>query len=150
MCEGGGSDLPKAHSAESRSPTFRPPPSQFWGLSIFLGWIPPGGELEGFSQWGWRSPGWQGPLRHSAEAPPGPGWRRGQGGHTKVPVQMETLPNSGIKEGFIKKHSRKGLTSFSQILKPSLAVGNSRFDTVDDERPIRGIYTCPHVPLAGI
>lgn len=51
---------------------------------------------------------------------------------------------------FFLKHSRKGLISFSQILKLCSAVRNSRFDTIDDKRPIGGIYTCPHVPLAGI
>lgn len=29
--------------------------------------------------------------------------KRGHGGHTKVLVQMETVSNSGIKEGLLKK-----------------------------------------------
>lgn len=68
-----------------------------------------------------------GTLRHSDRALPGTSQ-----GHTTVPVQRETLPNSGAKSDGKESHSGKDLTSSPRVLEPSLVVGSSRSDTMGD------------------
>lgn len=72
-------------------------PSQICVLSTSLGGLLTEGESRGFFRTQVVGLGAQGAL----EPLPGTSWRRGRrghGGHTKVPVQTEILPNSGIKE----------------------------------------------------
>lgn len=68
------------------------------------------GGLWGFSSWLEKRAVWS--------------WR---GSQQTSRFQTDILPNSGIKG-----ESRKGLISFSPLLKPPLAARNSSFDTVDD------------------
>ena len=101
-------------------------PSQICVVSVSLGGLLTEGESQGLLRAEVLELGVLGGFGGSP-----PGWRRGHCGHggsqQTSRFQTDILPNSGIKE-----ESRKGLISFSPLLKPPLAARNSSFDTVDD------------------